>query len=183
MADVTTHEEPAENAPVEVVHVDEVSDNGRTPNQREARLRDGADELKNKRILSLLQRPNLLIGVSATLMTIGLSLILLGWAGTSRSIYLEEQISYVLSGGILGGALAVIGALTLFTHWLTVSIREARERDVRREQQHAELMAALEKLSANGHGDLLAHLTEGGEHGHAGGERPQRPLRAAPRSS
>lgn len=194
MSDVTTHERvepvhvedlPADAAPPPPVASERV-DVGRAPDERADRLRDGADELKNKRVRALLERPNLLIGVAATLMTIGLSLILMGWAGTSRSIYLEEQISYVISGGILGGALAVIGALTLFTHWLTVSIREARARDVRREQQHTELMVALEKLSANGHGDagaVLAQILEGGEHGHAGSQRPQRPLRAAPRSS
>lgn len=152
----------------------DVDRQGRSATDREARLRDGADELRHKRVLSLLDRPNLLIGVAATLMTIGLSLIILGWVGASRSIYLEEQVPYLISGGIFGGALAVIGAVTLFTHWLTVSIREARARDQRHDQQHAEVLAALERL---------ADLREGGPNGDARGHRPERPLRAAPRGS
>ena len=40
-------------------------------------------------------------------------------------------------------ALATIGALTLFSHWLTVSIQEARHHEAARRQDHDELMEAL----------------------------------------
>ncbi len=107
-------------------------DGARTPADREARLLEGADELRTRRgSVSLLDRPNLLMGVAAAMMTTGLSAVLLGWVGASHAIRVEEQVPYLISGGLLGVALAIIGALVLFTHWLTVLIREERERDRR----------------------------------------------------
>ena len=63
-------------------------------------------------------------------MTTGLSIILLGWFGAARSTIVEEQIPYLISGGLLGVALATIGALTLFAHWLTVLVRENRRQEL-----------------------------------------------------
>ncbi len=152
------------------------------PDARDERLRAGADQLRDRRgRVSPLDRPNLLMGVAAAMMTTGLSLVVLGWAGAARSIRVEEQVPYLISGGLLGLALAIIGALVLFTHWLTVLIREGRERDRRRDEQHAELIAALEELRwarsvSAGNGGEVAH-------GDPRGPRTQRPLRAAPSGS
>ena len=38
----------------------------------------------------------------------------------------EAQVPYLISGGLLGVALATIGAITFFAHWLTVLITEVR---------------------------------------------------------
>jgi hypothetical protein len=43
-----------------------------------------------------------------------------------------------------------IGALLLFTHWLTVGIREARQRENARRSDHAELMEGLRLLARSG---------------------------------
>ena len=120
---------------------------GLSAEEREERLTDGADELAQGRH-SMLANPQLLVRVSAILMTTGLSVILLGWFGAARSTLVEEQIPYLISGGLLGVALATIGALTLFAHWLTVLVREGRRQEALRKQDHIELMEALAQLTA-----------------------------------
>ena len=119
---------------------------GLSADERAARLSEGADELAKERP-SLSANPQLLLWVSAVLMTTGLSIILLGWFGAARSTIVEEQIPYLISGGLLGVALATIGALTLFAHWLTVLVRENRRQELVRKQDHIELMEALAQLT------------------------------------
>ena len=126
------------------------------------RLSRGADDLRN-RAGSFIERTGILLIVSAVLVTLGLSLILVAWRGTSRSIHVEEQISYVVSGGILGATLAIVGAFCLFSHWLTAGLREARVREERAQRRHEELLEAL----GAGRIDPLALDVEGGNNGHA----------------
>jgi hypothetical protein len=115
--------------------------------QREQRLSEGAENLTRPDRASWLRRPQFLLWVSGTLMLVGLALILLGWVGASRSILLEEQIPYLVSGGVFGLALAMIGAVTLFAQWLTVLIRENREREVARRRDHDELVRTVQSLT------------------------------------
>src|SRR5688572_8039242 len=60
------------------------------------------------------------------LMAIGLAIIVLGWAGASHTPYVFEQMPYVISGGLLGAALAVIGGLLYFAYWMTRNMEESR---------------------------------------------------------
>ena len=112
---------------------------------REQRLADGADELAGRRT-AVLGGPNVLLVAAGALVTLGLSAIVLAWVGASRSTIIEEQVPYLISGGLLGLALAVVGALTYFAHWLTVFVREAREHEAARAEDHDELMEALRAL-------------------------------------
>jgi hypothetical protein len=154
-----------------------VLDGGPSREEREERLAAGADELESARgSASIFGDQRLLLAVAAGLMTLGLCLILLGWLGAARSTVVEEQVPYLISGGLLGVALAVIGAVTLFAHWLTVMIREARVYEAARRQDHVELIDALRSLSAAGQ-------TQEDSDGRARGTRAQRPVRRAPRSS
>src|SRR3546814_19754487 len=93
-------------------------------------------------------------------MTSGLCAIVLGWFGASHSTLVEEQVPYLISGGLLGVAMATVGAVTLFAHWLTVMIREARAREASRKDDHIELMEALAQLTAATDGKV-------GTHGHS----------------
>ena len=146
-----------------------------TTDPRTERLREGADELATGQ-RSLLAHPKFLLGLAAALMTFGLTAILLGWAGAAHATFVEEQIPYLISGGLLGVALATIGALTLFTHWHTVSIREARQREAMRKQDHIELMEALAALTG-----AMDRREE--DDGTARSPRAERPVRRAPRRS
>jgi hypothetical protein len=120
---------------------------GASQEEREARLTAGADDLADRSRGSILRHPRFLLWVSVTLMTLGLAFILLGWAGASRSIEVEEQVPYLISGGLLGLALAVIGAVTLFAQWLTTLIREERQREATRQRDHGELLDALRSFT------------------------------------
>jgi hypothetical protein len=118
---------------------------GASIDEREQRLADGADELAGKRS-AVVGGPNVLLIAAGALVTAGLTAILLAWVGASRSTIIEEQVPYLISGGLFGLALAVVGAITYFAHWLTVFVREAREHEAARAQDHEELMEALRGL-------------------------------------
>ena len=143
---------------------------GTSIGEREQRLADGADGLAGKRT-SVLGGPNVLLVAAGALVTLGLTAILLAWVGASRSTLIEEQVPYMISGGLLGLALAVVGATTYFAHWLTVFVREARDHEAARAQDHDELMEALRGLRD-------APLREEGN-GTAGSSRRKRPVRRA----
>jgi uncharacterized membrane protein len=148
---------------------------GPSAEERQERLRAGADKIAAGQ-RSILAHPKFLLALASTLMTFGVTLIVLGWVGAAHSTFVEEQVPYLISGGLLGVALATIGALLVFTHWLTVSIREERTREAMRRQDHIELMEALA---------LLATSIDRREvsDGTARGEGAQRPVRRAPRRS
>jgi len=116
---------------------------GPSMDEREKRLAEGADAIAGDERRSILRHPNFLLGVAGTLMTAGLALILLGWLGSAHSTVIEEQVPYMISGGLLGVALAIVGAVCFFSHWVTVLIREARQHEEARHHDHEELMAAL----------------------------------------
>ncbi len=109
-------------------------------------------------------------------MTAGISAVVLGWIGAAHSTLVEEQVPYLISGGLLGVALSTIGALLFCTHWLTVAVKDARNHEAERRQNHEELMEALRTLGAT-----LARTGE--TDGNPRGPQPGRPVRRAPRGS
>jgi hypothetical protein len=137
----------------------------------EDRLAEGAERLAGARP-SIFAHPRLLVTAAATLMSAGVLAVGLGWYGASRSTLVEEQVPYLISGGLLGVALATIGALLFFTHWLTVAVKEARRHEAARRDDHLELLAAVRALAP-----------EGGVDGNARGARSGRQVRRSPRSS
>ena len=145
--------------------------------ERDARLAEGAEGLAHRRTgLSFLGNERFLLVLASTLMTIGLSAILLGWYGAARATLVEEQLPYLISGGLFGLALAVIGALTLFTHWLTVLVREHRGAEVARRQDPDELVVVLKALAE-------ARPSQEVNDGAPRGATAERPVRRATRSS
>jgi hypothetical protein len=72
---------------------------------------------------------------------LGIVLILLGWAGSSRTPFVFEQIPYLISGGLLGMALVFAGGFVYFTYWQTRSVRETRE-------HQREVLAALDHIAS-----------------------------------
>lgn len=129
----------SDNDPVELFR-------GTPLDERDARLRAGANELAGSS-RAFWRRPQFLLWLSATLMLLGLAAILLGWAGASRSILMEEQVPYLISGGLLGLALAVIGAVTLLAQWVLVLVREERSREAARRRDHEQLIERIDALN------------------------------------
>ena len=146
---------------------------GSTMDEREQRLADGADELAGERT-SVMGGRNVLLIASGALVTAGLSAILLAWFGAARSTLIEEQVPYLISGGLFGLALAVVGAVTYFAYWLTVLIREAREHEAARAHDHSELMEALRGLRS---------APQEESNGTARSPRRKRPVRGTPSRS
>lgn len=153
----------------------EVLQGGQDPGERESRLDAGAETLASDSSRSLFARDRFLLTVSAALMTLGLSAILLGWIGAARTTIAEEQTPYLISGGLLGVALALIGAVTFFAHWLTVLIRDGREHEAARQRDHRELVAVLAALVPP---PAIEEVTSNGRARSTGGKRP---VRRAPR--
>ena len=63
--------------------------------------------------------PTLLLVIGAVTVSLGLLLVVLGWLGASHTIYVFEQVPYLISGGLLGGSLVVAGSATYFAYWMT----------------------------------------------------------------
>jgi hypothetical protein len=161
-------------------------DGGPSKEEREARYATSVAELATTgRPTSLLARPHLLLALAGALMTSGLCLIVIGWAGAAHATLVQEQVAYLISGGLLGTALAAIGGAALLAHWLTELARDARDRDRTQQQEaraveearrgeHLELMAALDALTS-AVGD-----ERGPGNGSTGRARAQRAVRRAP---
>jgi hypothetical protein len=64
-------------------------------------------------------RSSLLFVVGGAAVSLGLVLVVLGYVGASHTIYVFEQIPYLISGGILGGCLVIAGSFSYFAFWLT----------------------------------------------------------------
>jgi hypothetical protein len=97
----------------------------------------------------LLQQGLSLLG--SLLMPLGLLVIGLGWYGAAHTPYSFEQVAYVISGGILGLAITILGGFLFFGSWLA--------RIAHQQRQQTELLAGeLSRLSA-----VLAE--QGGDHG------------------
>jgi hypothetical protein len=66
---------------------------------------------------------------SAVLLPLGLAIIVLGWYGASHTPYLFEQVPYLISGGLLGLGLAVVGGLVYFGSWVARGAAEQRRQN------------------------------------------------------
>ena len=147
---------------------------GASVEDREERLAGGADELAGKGT-GVTGGRNVLLIAAGALMTAGVTAILLAWVGAAHSTIIEEQVPYLISGGLLGVALAIVGAITYFAHWVTVLVREARDHEAARAQDHQELMEVLR--------GLRGISIDGGSNGSARSAQRERPLRRAPSGS
>jgi hypothetical protein len=61
------------------------------------------------------------------LMPLGLLVIGLGWYGAAHTPYSFEQVSYVISGGVLGLALTTLGGFLFFGSWLARIAHQQRQ--------------------------------------------------------
>lgn len=82
---------------------------------------------------------------AAVLFPTGILVIGLGWWGAAHTPFLFEQVPYLISGGILGLALVVVGGLLYFGSWvLRLSAQQRESADRLRET----LTALREELAA-----------------------------------
>ncbi|HEY2427621.1 MAG TPA: hypothetical protein VGI06_01730 [Acidimicrobiales bacterium] len=69
----------------------------------------------------------------------GLIVILLGWYGAAHTSYAFEQTPYIISGGILGAALTIVGGFLYFGYWIARLVQEGR-------RERVEVVALLTRL-------------------------------------
>jgi hypothetical protein len=105
--------------------------------QRVARLRDAVGSVRTRAAKRGLEFYLFVAG--AVLVPLGLIVILLGWYGASHSGFLFEQVPYLISGGMLGVGLVIVGAFSYFAYWLTRIFHQQRE-------QAGAVIEALERL-------------------------------------
>ena len=101
----------------------------------------------------------------AAMVVVGIPVIVLGWYGASHTPYVFEQVPYLISGGVLGLALAVVGGLFYFAYWITRQIQETRRQSDQTQQSLTEIKDLLargviattaEKAHATGNGSFVA---------------------------
>jgi hypothetical protein len=107
--------------------------------ERVARLRAGVGGLRTRAAARGLDFYLFLAG--AVLVPFGLLVMFLGWYGASHTGYLFEQIPYVISGGLIGLGLVLVGSFAYFAYWLTRLFHQQREQTDR-------TIAVLERLEA-----------------------------------
>jgi hypothetical protein len=118
---------------------------------RLARLRSGVASVRSRGNRMPVERLLALIG--AALVGIGIPLIILGWWGAAHTPYTFEQIPYMISGGLLGLALTILGGLFYFAYWLTRQVHETRRQSDQTEAVYRRIEAMM---SSNGHGTAVA---------------------------
>ena len=86
--------------------------------------RSGVAPLKND-YHALLQV--ILFWAGAILMPLGIVVIVLGWYGAANTPYEYDQMSYLVSGGMLGLGLTFVGGFLYFGAWLARIAADGRE--------------------------------------------------------
>jgi hypothetical protein len=79
----------------------------------------------------------------AVLLPLGVAVILLGWAGAAHGRVDQQQIPYVISGGLLGLASVMGGCFFFWAHWLYRIYDQADLHHQAAMREQAELTRAL----------------------------------------
>lgn len=88
----------------------------------------------------------LLFLLGAVAVPLGVVLVVIGWYGSAGSGLVFEQIPYLVSGGLGGLGLIVIGCTLYACWWVTRAIRDQRERHEALRRQNEELVEAVHEL-------------------------------------
>lgn len=114
---------------------------------RRARFRDAVTGLSTRARSGDLLR--MLLLPASTLVVLGFGFMLLGWWGAAHTHRQVEQMPYLISGGLLGLALVVLGGLLLTTAVWMASLQRMRQQSDERMQAHlSELVDALQQSAA-----------------------------------
>ena len=109
---------------------------------RRARFRESVRALADRSTSDDLVRWMLVPGSIAVVL--GFAVMLLGWVGAARTAREIEQIPYLISGGLIGLALVVLGGLLLVsTFWVAV----LRKLQVEEGTANAELEALRRRVA------------------------------------
>lgn len=89
-----------------------------------------------------------LLVAGAVLLPVGLVVIVLGWYGAAHSPYEYDQLSYLVSGGLLGLGLTFCGGFLYFGSWLARIAADQKESATRLADTLLVLADVVSKSSA-----------------------------------
>jgi hypothetical protein len=78
----------------------------------------------------------------------GVALVIFGWYGAAHSPYLFQEVPYLISGGLLGVALVVVGAILIGSSWVLRLVQEDRRNAVALARSIERLERAVRAASA-----------------------------------
>ncbi len=114
---------------------------------RRARFRTSVSRLADRSTSQDLVRWMLIPG--SLLVLVGFVAIGLGWMGASETAREIEQVPYLISGGLIGLAMIVLGGLLLMsTFWVAVLRKLQQEADTRAQATLAELADRVTDLES-----------------------------------
>jgi hypothetical protein len=94
------------------------------------------------------------IAVGALLLPLGVAAIVLGWSGAAHGRVDQQQIPYLISGGILGLACVMVGCFFFWAHWLYRIYDQADlHHQVARREQADMIRALIDALERRAPGD------------------------------
>ena len=120
------------------------------PPPRGRRLAERLNAVRDRARSGNLDRGLLIAG--GLLMPLGVLLVAIGWLGASHTVLTFEQISYLISGGLIGIALVVAGGFIYFTYWQALLIRNVRAYHEDLRAHHLRLTGSMERIEG-----LLRH--------------------------
>jgi hypothetical protein len=116
---------------------------------RRARFRDAVSRLSERAQSTELLRMLLLPGAFAVVA--GFVFMFFGWYGASRTPREIEQVPYLISGGLIGLGLVLVGALLLAcAFWMSMLQRFSEEADERADARLRELAEGAKLLRSAG---------------------------------
>jgi hypothetical protein len=110
------------------------------------------------------------IVAGAVLVPLGFVGIILGWAGAAHGRVDQQQIPYVISGGLLGLAAVIVGSFLFWAHWLYRIYDQAdlhhQESMLEQAEFHRAMLHALggAAVSTNGRPVAAAAVTGTGQY-------------------
>jgi uncharacterized membrane protein len=105
----------------------------------------------------------------AVLMPLGLVAIFIGWYGVAHSHYEYDQLTYIISGGVLGVALVLLGGFLYFGAWLAKMANDQKETTRQLADSLVVLADAVGRGSVHPTGSATAAVTDGAAPVLAGG--------------
>jgi hypothetical protein len=125
---------------------------GETPaSTRLQRLAQAVDSGRQRRSDRDLRKIMQLLGM--LIIAFGFVCILLGWYGAAHSVYQYEELSYVISGGLLGVALVIGGGVLVLCAWSLRGVEESRRNALAIVRSVDRLERVLREVSNNAAAD------------------------------
>jgi hypothetical protein len=111
---------------------------------RRARFRDAVNGLASRARSGDLLR--MLLMPASVLLVGGFAFMLLGWWGAAHTHRQIEQIPYLISGGLIGFAMVILGGLLLATSIWLATLQQVQQRaDERAATQLTQLVESMQR--------------------------------------